>query len=71
MSYTKTDSKETGAERAETLSVSGQIFKHFVDMLAEKPEFEEVAARLWVTVIDEKKTSEAMLRRALFGEDEG
>lgn len=70
MGNTKGDAQTADAVQTEALSVSDQILQCFLDALSEKPGFEEIAARLRKAAIDEKKTSEVVLRRALFGEDE-
>ena len=70
MSSTKNDTQTAEAAQTGSLSVSGQIIQCFVNALAEKPGFEKIAARLRTAIIDEKKTSETVLRRALFGADD-
>ncbi len=59
------DQKMTDA----TQSVSGQVLQAFINALAAKPGFEDIAARLKGEIIDRRNTSEAALRRALFGDD--
>ncbi len=54
-----------------TQSVAGQILQAFFDALAAKPGYEEIAERLKSEIIGKQSTSEASLRRALFGEDAG
>ena len=60
------DNNTTGAE-----SVSAQVLQAFIDELAAKPGYEDIAERLKSEIIDNRSTSEASLRRALFGEDGG
>ena len=52
-------------------SVAGQVLQAFIDALAAKPGYEGIAERLKSEIIDKESTSEALLRRALFGEGVG
>ncbi len=52
-------------------SVAGQVLQAFIDALAAKPGYEEIAERLKSEIIGKQSTSEASLRRALFGEGAG
>lgn len=51
-------------------SVSQRIMQGFIDQLAAMSEYEDVAARLKIELIDNGSTSELALRRALFGEED-
>ena len=53
----------------EPQSVAGRVLHAFIDVLAARPGYEDIAARLKTEIIDKQSTSEAALRRALFDEN--
>lgn len=53
----------------EAKSVAGQLLQAFFDALEAQPGYEEIAARLKDEIIDNRGTSETLLRRAIFGEE--
>ncbi len=67
MSVTKENRDNT--DKGEAQSVVGQVLQEFIDALATNSGYEDIAARLKTEIIDKPSTSEAALRRALFGED--